>query len=83
MGLSVKSGRKRFIIRGAIPTTVSYNASVVKIYNSTSSLVRFENKTISFYFEETLLWPSNNAGVVVVKSKVVGLVPAYAFVVVN
>jgi hypothetical protein len=30
---------------------VSYNASVVKIYNATSSLVRFENKNILIYFE--------------------------------
>jgi galactose-1-phosphate uridylyltransferase len=28
-----------------------YNASDVKIYNATSSLVRFENKNIVFYFE--------------------------------
>jgi hypothetical protein len=34
-----------------IQTTLSYNASVVKIYNATSSLVRFKNKNVSFYFE--------------------------------
>jgi hypothetical protein len=34
---------------GANPTTVSYNASVVKIYNATNSLVRFENKNIFIY----------------------------------
>jgi hypothetical protein len=28
-------------LSGANPTIVSYNASVVKIYNATSSLVRF------------------------------------------
>jgi hypothetical protein len=28
---------------GANPTIASYNASAVKIYNATSSLVRFEN----------------------------------------
>jgi hypothetical protein len=33
---------------------VSYNASAVKNYNSTSSLVRFESKSIFFYFENTL-----------------------------
>jgi hypothetical protein len=36
----------------AIPTTASYNASVVKIYNATSSLVYFENLNIFFYFEK-------------------------------
>jgi hypothetical protein len=30
------------------PTIASYNASAVKIYNATSSLVRCENKTIFF-----------------------------------
>jgi uncharacterized protein YdhG (YjbR/CyaY superfamily) len=34
---------------GANSTIASYNASVVKIYNATSSLVRFENKSIFFY----------------------------------
>jgi hypothetical protein len=29
---------------GANPTIASYNASVVKIYSATGSLVRFENK---------------------------------------
>jgi hypothetical protein len=48
---------------GANPAMESYNASAVKIYNVTSSLVRFENKNI----EPT--------GVVVVNSKVVGLAP--------
>jgi hypothetical protein len=31
---------------GPNPTIVSYNATAVKIYNATSSLVRFENKNI-------------------------------------
>jgi hypothetical protein len=40
---------------GANPTIVSYNASDVKIYNTTSILVvRFETKTIFFYFEKAL-----------------------------
>jgi hypothetical protein len=34
---------------GADPATLSYNASGVKIYNPMSSLVRFENKNISFF----------------------------------
>jgi hypothetical protein len=33
---------------GPNPTIVSYNASAVKIYNATSSHVRFENKSIVF-----------------------------------
>jgi hypothetical protein len=33
-------------------TIASYNAGAVKIYNDTSSLVRFENKNIFFYREE-------------------------------
>jgi hypothetical protein len=32
---------------------VSYNASVVKIYNAKGSLVRFENKNAFFYFEKS------------------------------
>jgi hypothetical protein len=50
---------------------VSYNASAVKIYNATSSLVRFEDKNIFFYFENDLAY--YNAGVVAVNSKFVGL----------
>jgi hypothetical protein len=40
------------VIAGANPTIVSYNASAVKIYSATSSLVRFENKSILIYFEK-------------------------------
>jgi hypothetical protein len=39
---------------GANPMIVSYNASTLKIYNATRSLVPFENKNILFYFEKTL-----------------------------
>jgi hypothetical protein len=35
------------------PTTASYNASVVKIYNATSCQVRFEKKNIFIYIEKT------------------------------
>jgi hypothetical protein len=45
---------------------VSYSVSVVKSYNATSSLVRFENKKSSMYFEK-------RSGVVVVNSKGVEL----------
>jgi hypothetical protein len=42
-------GEKSFYkIPGSNPTMVSYNASAVKIYNASSSLVRFENKNIFF-----------------------------------
>jgi hypothetical protein len=36
---------------GANPMIVSYNASAVKTYNATGSLVRFESKYIVFCFE--------------------------------
>jgi hypothetical protein len=36
------------VIPGADPTIASYNASVVNIYNTTSSLARFEIKNIFF-----------------------------------
>jgi hypothetical protein len=31
---------------------VSHNGSAVKIYNATSSLMRFDNKNVFFYFEK-------------------------------
>jgi hypothetical protein len=34
---------------GANPIIASYNASAVKIYNATSSLVHFENENVFFY----------------------------------
>jgi hypothetical protein len=38
---------------GTNPTMItSYSASVVKIYSTASSLMRFENNTIFNYFEE-------------------------------
>jgi hypothetical protein len=48
----------------ANPTIVSYNASAVKIYIATRSLVRFENKSSIFYFEKMLYPMYYNAGVV-------------------
>jgi hypothetical protein len=36
----------------ANPTIVSYNASAVKIYNATSSQVRFENKSLFYKLEK-------------------------------
>jgi hypothetical protein len=38
--------RQKFAQSGANPTTSIYNASVVNLYNATSSLARFENKNI-------------------------------------
>jgi hypothetical protein len=39
---------------GANPTIVYYNASDVKIYYDTSSLVRFENKNRIFHVQNAL-----------------------------
>jgi hypothetical protein len=42
---------------GANATIVRYNASAVKIYNSTSSPVRFESKNVLSYFgKNALAW---------------------------
>jgi hypothetical protein len=50
---------------------VSYNASVVKIYNATSSLLRFENKNCYFFYENALATYYN----AFVHSEVEGLSP--------
>jgi hypothetical protein len=58
---------------------MSYNASSAKIYNTTSSLVRFETKIVLFYFVCKTLYPTwYNAGVVIVNLEVVGLAPGAA-----
>jgi hypothetical protein len=49
-----------------------YNARAVKIYNATSSLVRFENKTVFLYIKKC---STLHAGVVAVNLEVVGLAP--------
>jgi hypothetical protein len=44
--VKVKNTKKFVKKTGANPTIVSYNDGVVKIYNATSSLLRFENKNM-------------------------------------
>jgi hypothetical protein len=56
---------------GANPTIVIYNASAVEIYNSTGSLVRFENKYFLFTDENALVY----FNAVVVNYEAVGLAP--------
>jgi hypothetical protein len=53
-------------IAEASPTIVSYNASAVKIYKVTGSLVRFEDENIFIYVEKTLYPTMYNASAVVV-----------------
>jgi hypothetical protein len=43
-----------YMMPGANPTIGCYSARVVKIYNATTSLVRFEIKNIFLWFEGRL-----------------------------
>jgi hypothetical protein len=63
-------------VPGANPTIASYNASAVKIYNATGSLVRFAVTIFSFTLKNAPVY--KNAGVVVVILKVVGLAPGFS-----
>jgi hypothetical protein len=37
---------------------MSYNASAIKVYKATSSLVRFENKNVFIYVLRKMLYPT-------------------------
>jgi uncharacterized protein (DUF486 family) len=50
---------------------ITKNASAVKIYNATISLARFGNKNIFYFYEKNAI-AYYNAGVVIIKSIVVG-----------
>jgi hypothetical protein len=49
-------------IPGANPTLVSYNASAVKICNTSSSPVRFENTLFSSMYFKKMLEPTTALG---------------------
>jgi hypothetical protein len=56
---------------------VNYNACDVKIHSATSSLVRFKNKDMFFYFDKDAL-ACLNASAVVVNSEVVHRIGSWA-----
>jgi hypothetical protein len=60
---------------GTNPTTLSFNASVVKIYSATNSMTRFYNENYFLRRKNAVAYYS--AGVVAENSKVVGLPPGH------
>jgi hypothetical protein len=57
---------------GANPTIASYNASVVKIYTTTCSLVRFEIKENFFNFEKRSSLLQRSRGCCTFRSRTIG-----------
>jgi hypothetical protein len=73
----IHSQKSAIPIPEADPTIVSYNASAVKKYNATSSLMSLTTKNIFSYIQRKTLKPTTyNAGVtVVLNSEDIGLAP--------
>jgi hypothetical protein len=57
---------------GANPTTSSYNASVLKILNAMSNLVRFQNINIFLYFKKRSILLQRWRGSCIIKNRRIG-----------